>query len=78
MLLHVALGTQTHKISQRVISLLAPLDLVMDLEILQSAALLTSPAVSLQNPLHQPPVDLLLKFDPLYLTLHSALPECHP
>ena len=70
MLLHVAVGTQAHKILKRVISLLAPLDLVMDLEILQRAALLTSPSVSLQHTLHQPPVDLLPQPDPLYLPQH--------
>ena len=78
MLFQVAMGAQRREISQCVIPLLASLDLVVDLEILQRAALLTSPPVSVQDPPHQAPPDLLPKFDPLYLPLHSALPECRP
>jgi hypothetical protein len=49
MLSHVAIGTKSHEIHKRVTSLLASFDLVVDLEVLQRAALLTSPPVSLQN-----------------------------
>ena len=57
MLSHVAVSAERHEILERIITPLAPLDLVMDLEIFQRAALLTSPSVLLQHPLHQPPVD---------------------
>jgi len=67
---HVAVGTQAHKIPKSVTSLLASLDPVVDLHILQRAALLASPSVSLQHPLHQPPVNLLSQLDPLYLRQH--------
>jgi len=78
MLFHVAVSTYGDQVIEGVVALLASLVLVVDLQILQRAALLTSPPVSVQDPLHQAPVDLLPKFDPLYLPLHSALPECHP
>ena len=59
MLFYVAVGTQSHEILERVISLLASLDLVVDLQILQRAALPAPPAVPLQHPLHQAAVNLL-------------------
>lgn len=34
-LMHVAIGTDGHKIPKRVVAQLAPLDLVVDLQILQ-------------------------------------------
>jgi len=58
-LFQVALGAEGDEIPQRVTSLLAPLDLGVDLEIFERTALLTSPPVSLQPPLRQPPVNLL-------------------
>jgi hypothetical protein len=83
MLRHVAVRTKRHKATKGVVAQLAPLDLVVNLQILQGAALLTSPAVALQHPLHQPPVILLPQLDPLYLRQHfpavsTSLPALCP
>lgn len=66
------MGVNTHsdEVIEGVVAQLAALDLVVDLQILERPALLTSPAVALQHPLHQPPVDLLPQLDPLYLRQH--------
>jgi hypothetical protein len=50
---HVAVGAKGHQVIERVVAQLAPLDLVVDLQVLQRAALLTSPAVGLQHPVKQ-------------------------
>jgi hypothetical protein len=63
MLGHVAVGAQGHQVREGVVALLASLDLVMHVKILQGPALLTPPAVSLQ---HQP-LQLLPPPDPLRL-----------
>ena len=44
---HVAVSTEDHKVTEGVVAQLASLDLVIDLQILQRAALLTSPPISL-------------------------------
>jgi hypothetical protein len=64
MLSHVAVGTKRQQVRERIIPLLAPPDHVVDLQVLERAALLTPPSVPLQHP--------------LYLPLYSALPECRP
>jgi hypothetical protein len=66
----VAIGTEGHKVIEGVVTQLAPLDFVVDLEIFQQSALLTPPSVLLQHPLHQPPVNLPPQFDPHYLPEH--------
>ena len=69
---HVAVSTQRHEIRERVVPLLAPFDLVMDLQIFQRSALLTPPSVPLQHPLHQSPIDLPSEFDRLDFFQHLA------
>jgi hypothetical protein len=69
-LMHVAVCTEGDKILKRVISLLTPLDLVMDLQILEGPALLTPPPVPLQHPRHQAAVGLFPQLDPLRLPQH--------
>ena len=56
-----------YQVIEGVVAQLAPLNLVVNLEFLQRAAFPTSPPISLQHPLHQPPVKLLPQLDPLYL-----------
>jgi hypothetical protein len=75
---HVAISTEDHKIAGSIVALLAPLDPVVHLQVLQLPALLPSPAVPLQYSLHQSPVGLPSRLEPLYLPLHSELPECRP
>ena len=67
MLGHVTVSAEGHKVRERIVTLLAPLGFVVDLEILQRAASLTPPPVTVQHPLHQAPVNLLPQLDPLYL-----------
>jgi hypothetical protein len=75
----VAVSTQGHEVLDSVISLQASFDPVMDLEIFERAALLTSSSVALQHLLHQPPVNLLSQLDPLYLRQHLlAVPTSLP
>ena len=59
MLPHMAAGTEGHEVFERIISQVAALDLVVDLQVLKRPALLASPLISLENPLHQAPVNLL-------------------
>ena len=75
---HVAVSTEDHKIAESIVTLLAPLDPGVHLQVLQLPALLTSPAVPLQYSPHQSPEDLPPQLDPLYLPLHAELPECRP
>jgi len=56
---YVAVGTESHEVVERIVPLVAAKGLVMNLKILERAALLASPAVPLQYALHQPPIDLL-------------------
>ncbi len=49
MLSHVAVSTNGHKVIERIVARLAPFDLVVELQILQRAALLTAQAVPLQG-----------------------------
>jgi hypothetical protein len=49
---HVAMGAQSHKVPQSVITLLTPSHLVVDLQILERAAASTPPPVPLQYPLY--------------------------
>jgi hypothetical protein len=51
----VAISAKRHKVLERVIPLVASLDLVVDLQVIERSALLTSPSVVLQNPLRQAP-----------------------
>ncbi len=69
MLVDVASGAKGNQVSQRVVALLAPANLVVDLKILERAASLTPPPVPLQHSLHQAPVDSLPQ-EP------AQLPEC--
>ena len=64
-LLQVAVSTEGHKVPEGVVALLAFFDLVVDLQILQRAALLTSPVTSLQHALLYPAVALDPQLDPL-------------
>jgi len=66
----VAVRAKRYKVRECIIPLLAPLDFVVHLQVLQRPALLTSPSVPLQHPLHQPPINLLPELDPLDLPQH--------
>jgi hypothetical protein len=66
MLTHVAVDAKGHKVIQTVIAHLAPLDLVVDLQVLQRPALLTTPFIPLQHRLHQLPANLFSQLDPFY------------
>ena len=66
MLPHMAAGTEGHEVFERIISQVAALDLVVDLQVLERPALLTALFVPLQRPLYQPPVNLLSQLDPLH------------
>jgi len=55
----VAVSTESNEVSEAVVPLLAPADLVMNLEVFKRPALPTSPAVALQHSLHQAPANLL-------------------
>jgi len=70
MLFRVAARAQGHEIPKRIIALLAPFDLVVYLQVLNRAALLTSPVVALQHLLHDPAVGAYPQLDPLYLFQH--------
>ena len=54
-LAQMAVRAKRHKVLERIITPLAPIDLVVDLEVPERPALLTSPPVALQHPLHQAP-----------------------
>ena len=60
---HVAVSTQGHQVPECIVTPLAPSDLAMNLKALQRPALPTPPPIPLQNPLHQPPIDLLPQLD---------------
>ena len=64
---HVAIGTEGDEVIEGVVAQLAPLDLVVDLQVLERPALLTAPFVPLQHPLHKPPVNLFSQLDSFYL-----------
>jgi len=66
-LAQMVVRAKRHKVLERIITLLAPLGVVVDLQILERPAPLTSPPVPLQHPLHQTPVNLLPQLDPLHL-----------
>ena len=70
MLPHVTIGAQGHEVLKRVVAQLAALDLVMHLQVLERPALLAAPFVPLQNPLHQPLVNLFSQLDPLHFLQH--------
>jgi glycosyltransferase involved in cell wall biosynthesis len=72
---HVTIArTKGYEIIERVVAQLAPFDLVVNLQVLKRPALLASPLIPLEHPLHQPPVNLLPQFDPLDLLQH--FPAC--
>jgi len=54
MLGHVAARAHGHEIPKRIIALLASFRLMMDLQVFQRPASLTSPVVALEHPLHAP------------------------
>jgi hypothetical protein len=57
MLRHMAVRTKGYQVVEGVVPLLAPLDAVMDLQVLQRPALPAPPAIPLHL-LHQPEIDL--------------------
>jgi hypothetical protein len=52
----MAIRAERHEVPKRIIALLAAFRLVMDLQVFHRSALLTSPAVALEHPLHDPAV----------------------
>src|SRR5437879_8561350 len=74
---YVAVGTESHEVVERIVPLVAAKCLVMNLKVLERAALLASPAVPLQYALHQPPIDLLAQLDSLHFFQHVRRSEEH-
>ena len=72
MLLHMAVSTEGHEVLQAVVALVTPQDLVVKLEVFEGPALLTPPAMPLQDLLHQPPINLLSQLDPFHLLQYFA------
>jgi len=79
----MAAGAQRYEIIERVVAQLAALDLVVDLQGLERPALLASPFVPLQHPLHRPSVHLFSQLDPLHFLQHfpaasNSFPRLEP
>jgi hypothetical protein len=69
----VAVRTQRHKVRERIVPLLAALDLVVHLQVFERPALLTPPSVPLQHPLHQTTIHLPSEFNRFDFFQHLAV-----
>ncbi len=63
---YMAMGAQSDEVVERIVALLASVNLVVHLKVFEGPAFLAPPSVPFQDPLHQSAVDSLPQLDSLY------------